>query len=104
MVKRVFITQTEDHRDFSAARTYGTLVPLVAKEQFPDNYDMIRVRMIMERKLKTFDPARDSLLLSGDPILMVAASAAICAQGVTHFRCLKWDKRERGYFPVTVTL
>lgn len=106
MEPRVFVIQDDHRRDFSKAATFGKLVPLIERDVFPDDADerVVTIRGIMKHILRDFNPLRDYLLLTGDPVAIVVATLLLSSMGVFEFRVLKWDKEHGGYFPVSVAV
>lgn len=90
---------------FSKASRYGDLVPLMQRDAFPDNADerIMDMREVMRAKLKAFNPLRDYVLLTGDPLAI-----AMCILTLSCFtlaiQCLKWDRDEQDYYPVLVSI
>jgi hypothetical protein len=106
VVSRVFITHTTGRVvDFSEAEQYGTLIHVFPVQIYPDQFEE-RIPLAIERVsrvLKIFDPERDYLLLSGDPMLTLLAGMVL---GKQHDRvtALHWDRQAARYFPVELNL
>lgn len=103
-VGKVFIIQDNGGRNFSNAKRFGELIPILERDVFPDDVKQrlpIMQKIIMA-KLKDFNAARDRILLTGDPvaIFIVGRQLSVCEK-VT---LLKWDSENKGYFEVTVNL
>lgn len=100
---KVFIVQDDGRRDYSDARRFGEPNALIERDVFPDDAQirMDEILSIMRTKLAEFNPACDCLLLSGDPLAMVAATMVLTLS-TGRIRCLKYDKETRRYFPVVV--
>lgn len=99
---RVFVIQDSHKRDFSDARRYGELVPLIERDVFPDDADerVETIRKIMLSKLADFNHY-DSLLLTGDPLAIVIASLTVSLNS-NGFWVLKWDRENKRYYRVWV--
>lgn len=101
----VFIVQDDGSRDFSDAARYGRLVPLVGKDVYPDEAEM-RVQVvceIIEAKMKGYRPGIDFILLTGDPVALMAVGLYLgCVHGVKKHRTLKYDREARGYYEVQI--
>jgi hypothetical protein len=102
---RVFIVQDSGRLNFTPASRFGELIPLVGRDVYPDDADerVHAIRIIMKSKLAEFNPAKDFLLLTGDPVAIVMAVLTLAVQTLT-IRCLKWDNEHKGYFPVEVSV
>lgn len=102
----VFIVQDDGRRDFSGAKRFGDLEPLIGIDAYPDNaHERVPVMTkIMRAKLKDFRPLHDFLLLTGDPIAISLATAVITESGTASYCCLKWDRENKGYFSVWINL
>lgn len=59
------------------------------------------VKQSINRFADAFDPDRDYLLIAGDHLQLVAASAALGAR-YSSFKVLRWDRYANGYVPVKV--
>ena len=90
---RVFITQEMHGRNFLPARHYGTLVAVL-----PDNAQIVISATPILRKIqRTLNDYS-----TGDPIIL-----GLCMMGASEktngiLRMLKWEKREKDYYEVTV--
>jgi hypothetical protein len=101
----VFVIQGDDTGKFKRAQRFGELVYLMLRDVFPDNADehIEKMRHVMSAKLKDFNPSRDYVLLTGDP-LAIAMSVLVLSQWTLEIPCLKWDKLEQDYYAVTVNI
>ena len=109
---KVFVTQENHRLNYSDAERFGEVVFLTAREYSP-NANSKRNEMIEEEiyeALSKFDPDEDSILLSGDPIIMALAFHQ-AADIPGRDRCedltislLKWDNQTRRYNQVRVTV
>jgi hypothetical protein len=96
----VFVTQEIDGRDFFPARKFGTLeliLPSTAQVVLSVDPTLRKIR----RALKDFSD-NDFLLLSGDPIIMGLCMMVASDINRGKVQTLKWDKREKDYYPVKV--
>ena len=97
---RVFITQEMHGRNFLPARHYGTLVAVL-----PDNAQIVisapPILRKIQRTLNDYS-TEDYLLLSGDPIIMGLCMMVASEKTNGILRMLKWEKREKDYYEVTV--
>jgi hypothetical protein len=75
------------------------------RDAFPDNADerIDKMRHVMSAALFEFNPARDFILFTGDP-LAIAMCVLTLSQWTLQIPCLKWDKQEQDYYAVTVSL
>lgn len=103
----VYIVQSTDSGlgRYRAAKQYGELVPLMQRDAFPDNADerIGQMREIMKAILGNFNPAKDYVLLTGDP-LAIAMCILTLSLSVLTIPCLKWDRDEQAYYPVTISV
>lgn len=104
-VGTVYIVQGEDTGKFARAKRFGELVYLMQRDAFPDNADerIDKMRYVMDALLASFNPAKDHVLLTGDP-LAIAMCILTLSQWTLHIPCLKWDKHEQDYYAVTVSI
>lgn len=96
----VFVTQEVEGRDFFPARKFGELeliLPSSAQVVLSVDPTLQKIR----RALKDFADG-DYLLLSGDPIIMGLAMMVASDMNQGRVKALKWDKREKDYYPVHV--
>ena len=94
MAGTVFITQENPKVDTLSARDWGHLDPLTSP------FDQVhlnpgRIVSQLRRKLRHYDD-EDWLLALGDPAIIESNSGRI--------NLLKWDKREKTYYPVQITI
>ena len=98
----VYVTQELKGRDLSSALEFGELQVVVPAdiEITPDTiegvYDLITCA------LSTFDPQKDYLLLSGDPVVMclvyqVANEEAFIRHNTARVSVLRWDRIDSRY-------
>jgi hypothetical protein len=103
---KVFIIQDDGKRDFSQAAKIGELQALIGRDVFPDEAeergDTVQ-RIIAARLSSGFDPARDFILLTGDPFAIIAVGVWLGATYPDHaFNVLKYDSENKGYFVITL--
>ena len=99
----VYIVQEMRGRDISNAFEFGeveTVVP--AKEQVTSSVSPIC--SMIQKKLGGFQPMKDYLLLSGDPVVIGIACAFVSDISSGFFRGLKWDRLEEHYYPILINL
>ena len=102
---KVFIIQDDGSRDFSDARRFGQLVPLVERDIFADDAEerSAKVAAIIDAKLRDFLPKFDYILLTGDPAAIISVGLWLgYAYGGQAVRVLKWDKENHGYYAIEV--
>tara|TARA_R110002020_G_scaffold4749_7_gene20671 strand:+ start:4558 stop:4917 length:360 start_codon:yes stop_codon:yes gene_type:complete len=102
MSPRVFVTQENPRVNIVSAAKWGDLVPLAGP------FDQIHISPMrfvsqIRRKLRGFNDD-DWLLTMGDPAI-IGVSFAIAAE-LNHGRVnlLKWDRMEKSYYPVKISL
>ncbi len=98
----VYVTQENPKVDIVSATQWGDLVPLASP------FDQIhmnpgRVVSQVRRKLKGFDDD-DWLLAMGDPVIIGIAFAIAANANQGRVNILKWDKMEKTYYPVRVSV
>lgn len=100
---RVFIVQDDGRRDFTDAVRFGRLIPLVNRDVFVDDtaQRVPAIQAIMRKKLASFNPLQDYLLLTGDPVAIAVAVFTIATLTDT-IRVLKWDRDLKAYFAVAI--
>ena len=104
-MSRVFVTHTTGRIVFDPAARFGRIVHMFPLQIYPDLFDT-RVPMAIGRLkqvLVDFNPERDYLLPSGDPLLTLLAGMIL---GERHPRItlLHWDRQAERYFPVDLNL
>ena len=105
MGNQVYIVQDDGNRDFSKAETFGTLIPMIERDIFPDDVEerTEAVRGIIRAKLKDFRPLYDYVLLTGDPVALVITGIELQAMfGDEMIRLLKYDRENSAYYEVLV--
>ena len=98
----VFVTQENPRVDIVSANQWGDLVPLAS----PFDQVLInpgRMVSVMRRKLKGFSD-NDWLLAMGDPAIIGIAFAIAADANRGRVNLLKWDKIEKTYYPVKVSV
>tara|TARA_R100000963_G_C4604067_1_gene76759 strand:+ start:311 stop:712 length:402 start_codon:yes stop_codon:yes gene_type:complete len=98
----VYVTQENPRVDIVSASKWGDLVPLASP------FDQIhlnsgRIVSQLRRKLKDFNDD-DWLLAMGDPAIIGVAFAIAADANRGRVGLLKWDKIEKIYYPVSVSV
>jgi len=57
----------------------------------------------MQKNLRDFT-SNDFILCTGDPAIIGLSTAIVSDQTQGQFNLLKWDKRERTYYPLNIDL
>ncbi len=99
-MSRTFITQRNPKLDYSKAGDLQTTI-FPQRLQIMDAESVREALGIAETILKDFYPPEDLLLLSGDPAAM-AICIGILARDHGAFSMLKYDRRDRDYYPLTI--
>ena len=94
MAGTVFITQENPKVDTLSARDWGHLDP---------HLNPGRIVSQLRRKLRHYDD-EDWLLALGDPAIIGIAFAIAAESNSGRVNLLKWDKREKTYYPVQITI
>lgn len=104
-MSRVFVIQDNGTKDFRKARRYGALVPVLWGDAFPDNSKerVIEMQAIIRAKLRDMDPLVDCVLLTGDPVAIALTALVISERSLT-VRFLKWDRENREYYLIPVSI
>lgn len=100
MENKVFIVQDDGRKNLSPALKFGNIVVLATRDMSTFS-DTTRQISQIRSKLNGFDPSRDYLLLSGDPLLIGVATHLV-AENHREVPCLKWDRMSMDYIPVTL--
>jgi hypothetical protein len=102
----VYIIQGTDLGRFKKAERFGELACLIQRDVFPDDVEerVDTIRGIMTAMLERFEPAKDFLLLTGDPVAIVLAVMVLLCQGIVTIRCLKWDRENQDYYEVELSV
>ena len=101
-MNKVYVAQENPRVDIISATKWGELVPL---SNFKDQLHLNTGRLVMQlkRKLKDFDDG-DWLLAIGDPAIIGVAFAIASDFNSGRVNILKWDKIERIYYPVKISI
>jgi hypothetical protein len=86
--------------DFTDAATYGTLTPVLSREDNP-----LFIPLVVSKAkavLKHYTPD-DYFVAVGDPSIIAICSSLIFRQ-VDCLKMLKWDRKRNGYIVLEVTL
>lgn len=102
MPTTVFVIQDDGRKNLSPALEFGEVKVLSTRDVslYADN---TRVFHALRAKLVLFNPGKDYLLLTGDPIL-IGMAMAIVMRDHQECRCLKWDRQERRYIPILIKM
>jgi hypothetical protein len=96
---KVFVVQEMPQHNISSALKYGEIDVLL-----PNNtqvaFSLAPVVRRIRRKLRDYKDG-DWLLLTGDPVAIGLTCAIASAFNGGRFQCLKWDRRDNCYIPVT---
>jgi hypothetical protein len=98
----VYVTQELKGRDLSSALEFGELQVVVPADIqiTPDTIE--EVYGLITGALSNFDPLKDYLLLSGDPVVMclayqVADEEAFIQHNIARVSVLRWDRIDSRY-------
>lgn len=96
------VHDTGDH-DLTPAERHGDLtVPLIAGRLEDDLLNAPALVQEITRRLGRMKRT-DFLLAVGDPVA-IGIACSVAAQRFGEFQILKWDKKQRRYFPILVKL
>ena len=101
-MSNVYVTQENPRVNIVSAAKWGDLEPLT------NPFDQIHInpsRIVAQirRKLRGFTDD-DWLLAMGDPAIIGVAFAVVSEQNHGCVSLLKWDKMEKSYYPVKISL
>lgn len=97
----VFVVQENPNLNYTPAEKFGEVIFLTAAEFSPSKNSLRNVGIVksIHDKLAEFDPDRDFLLLSGNPLMMCYAyGVAIAIKG--YVRVLWYSRNDRDYIEV----
>jgi hypothetical protein len=100
----VYVTQELKGRDLSGALSFGELEVLVRANVAITDESIEEIIEDMYNTLDNFNPKKDYLLLSGDPVIIGIAFMALAFhwdEGGA-FRILRWDRIEERYIPIKI--
>ena len=102
MANRVYVVQENPRVDIISATKWGELITLTNQT---DQLHLNPGRLItqIKRKLQNFDKD-DWLLAIGDPAIIGVAFAVASDVNSGQVNILKWDKIERLYYPVRLSI
>jgi len=102
----VYVIQRDRTKDFSDAEGFGPLHYLLGRSVFPDSVgtDVKTARIMLEDRLKDFYFKEDFVLLNGDPVHAAMVTVVLGKQKIPYIRFLKWDRENRAYYEVEVSL
>lgn len=107
----VYVTQENSRLNYSDAERFGEIEFLTDREYnpIPGSKRNARTMTDIYTGLSGFDPTKDHLLLSGDPIIMALAVNVVAEKsrrnaGPYHGKIsvLKWDGQKRRYNPIVL--
>jgi hypothetical protein len=101
MNSKVFVTQESNYLSFHDAERFGDIEFITNKEYSKHKSSITNRETIAECKMRIekFNPERDFLLLSGDPILM-GFVFHLAFKKAGYIKLLKWDKIASKYFEI----
>lgn len=102
MEAKVFVSQENNRLSYHDAERYGDVVFMTACEFNAKNKNSILNQQTLteiKEGMAKFDPDRDYLLLSGDPIL-IAFTFHLAIKQKGYVKLLKWDRNMSQYFEV----
>lgn len=98
-MSKVYVVQEMPQHNISSALKFGEIDVLL-----PQNtqvaFSMAPVIRRLRRKLRNYTD-NDWLLLTGDPAAIGLTCAIAAGFNGGRFKCLKWDRRDHMYIPVT---
>lgn len=98
---KVFVVQENPNLNYTPAERYGEVVFLTAIEFSPMKNSPRNAAVLetIETAMKHFDPSKDYLLLSGNPIIM-GYVFHLAMSKATEVRVLWWSRDDRKYTEV----
>lgn len=98
----VYVVQDNGNKNLTPAMGFGTIKVLANRDLpcFGDNTHALRR---VREGLKDYDPETDFIILTGDPLLILAVGGFI-TEAHGKVRCLKWDRQNEKYLFVEMQL
>lgn len=98
----VWVVQEVPGRNVLPAKKFGALQTLIGAHQqiVVDSESAVQ---LIKQKLTTFGDG-DYLIAIGDPAAIGIACAAAAQANAGRFKLLKWDRQEKQYYPVQISL
>jgi hypothetical protein len=100
---KVFVIQDDGHKNLFPAKKFGQKFVVLATKDLPLYRNPTATISGVLSRLQDYDPKQDYVIMTGDPLLIGIVTAYIIKQFGT-IRCLKWDKQNIDYFPITLSL
>lgn len=101
---KVFVVQENPHLDYTDAERFGEVefVTNVEYSSMQNSLNNINVIRDVQRAMSRFDPRRDYILLTGNPVTIgytfhLALMATARETNNASVRCLRWDGITRQY-------
>jgi len=109
----VYVTQENPRLNYSDAERFGTIKFLSVYDYSPNGNSKRNEKLLegLHRDLRGFDPMRDHVLLTGDPVVIAIVFQIVAGQ-VLEGMCpdhgdislLKWDGQNRKYNQIVIDL
>jgi hypothetical protein len=100
---KVYVVQDQKDRNLAPAMDYGELRPVLDVEDEPRILNVPAITHKIKRQLQRFTQ-NDYLVLIGSPVAIAIAAAYVADLTGGRFKLLKWDNKDRRYYPLTVDL
>lgn len=94
----VYILQDDGTKNLTPARRYGNVIAFAGNDMPLFNQTWVDT---LEHWLSPYNPTRDFLLLTGDPVL-IGVACAILGKRWDQLSLLKWDRQSKDYTPITL--
>lgn len=101
-MSKVYLIQETGKWNLSPARDFGEIEVLLPPD-FQLMFDAKNIVKHLQEKLEKIT-TKDYLLLAGDPALIGIASAIVADYLDGEMTLLKWDRQEKIYIPITLSL
>ena len=101
---KVFVIKDEGRFNLSGALKFGSEIISIFNKEIPVWSSSRPFVKQMESKLMSFNSEEDYILVVGDPVGINMAGAVLVDKGHRSYKLLKWDNRQKEYFPVEIVL
>lgn len=103
---RVFVIQAHGKYDLSDIRRYGEVIPLFTRDIYPDCASERMAEAVARAKdlLEGFRWDVDFICLTGCTAYMAMVGMVLTQLGIKRVTFLRFDRKEKSYYPVPVIL
>ena len=102
-MSKIYAIKDEGKFNLSGALEYGDEIISIFNREIPVWSSTGPYVSQMNNKLSGFMP-EDYLLVIGDPVGIFMAGMVLAKRGFKKIKLLKWDNRQKSYFPVIIEI